>query len=248
MFYYDVYAPDGTAVKTGTQVNIRHVSTFSCDHQGQYKVRIYTTANNSKDYYDSAWNRTSMDYARSALRICVSEGGDDPYENNDTWLTAANVPVGNIQHVLSSTTDADWFCFTVPENDMTLHLTSTKKTGAALYRAEDLMEEGGGATALLKRDTDFYYKLTDAGVYYLALTADSSYISPNIRTTGIELLPATGRGEQRHMEKGHTALMRVCPQSFTTIADNDVDWFKIVIPENGDESVHYGRLRGLLSL
>ena len=85
MFYYDVYAPDGTAVKTGTQVNIRHVSTFSCDRQGLYKVRIYTTANNSKNYYDSDWNRTSMDYARSALRICVSEGGDDPYESNDTW-------------------------------------------------------------------------------------------------------------------------------------------------------------------
>lgn len=232
MFYYDVYAPDGTAVKTGTQVNIRHVSTFSCDHQGQYKVRIYTTANNSKDYYDSAWNRTSMDYARSALRICVSEGGDDPYENNDTWLTAANVPVGNIQHVLSSTTDADWFCFTVPENDMTLHLTSTKKTGAALYRAEDLMEEGGGAMALLKRDTDFYYKLTDAGVYYLALTADSSYISPNIRTTGIELLPATDE-ENNDTWKKATPLYEGVPQSFTTIADNDVDWFKIVIPENG---------------
>mgnify|MGYP004689199315 CR=1 FL=1 len=231
MFYYVIYAPDGTAV-TGTQVNIRHVSTFSCDQQGQYKVRIYTTANNSKNYYDQDWNRAPMDYTRSTLRICVSEGGDDPYESNDTWQTAASVPVGNIQHVLSSTTDADWFCFTVPEDDMTLHLTCTKTTRAALYRAGDLMEQGDRAGVLFNRDTDLYYKLTDAGVYYLRLTADSRYISPEIRTTGIELLPATDE-ENNDTWKKATPLYEGVPQSFTTIADNDVDWFKIVIPENG---------------
>ena len=242
MFYYDIYAPDGTAVKTGTQVNIRHVNTFSCDHQGLYKVRIYTTANNSKDYYDSVWNRTSMDYARSTLRICVSEGGDDPYESNDTWQTAASVPVGNIQHVLSSTTDADWFCFTVPENDMTLHLTSTKKTAVMLYRADALVEYGedGSKSEFVdangryntKSFTDLYFKLTDAGTYYIKLTADSSYTSIDIRTTGIELLPATDE-ENNDMWKKATPLHEGVPQSFTIIAENDVDWFKIVVPENG---------------
>lgn len=243
MFYYDVYAPDGTAVKTGTQVNIRHVSTFSCDHQGQYKVRIYTTANNSKDYYDSAWNRTSMDYARSTLRICVSEGGDDPYENNDTWLTAANVPVGNIQHVLASTADADWFCFTVPEDDMTLHLTCTKTTRAALYRAETLTEydEDSSKSEFAKVDkysrgsisfTDTYFKLTDAGLYYIKLTADSSYIDPVIRTTGIELLPATDE-ENNDTWKKATPLYEGMLRSYTLSASNDADWFKIVVPEDG---------------
>lgn len=243
MFYYDVYAPDGTAVKTGTQVNIRHVSTFSCDRQGLYKVRIYTTANNSKNYYDSDWNRTSMDYARSALRICVSEGGDDPYESNDTWQTAASVPVGNVQHVLSSTTDADWFCFTVPENDMTLHLTSTKQTTAKLYRAETLMEsdENSSWSEFSKADkyskgsisfTDTYFKLTDAGLYYIKLTADSSYIDPNIRTTGIELLPATDE-ENNDTWKKATPLYEGMLRSYTLSASNDVDWFKIVVPEDG---------------
>lgn len=230
MFYYVIYAPDGTAV-TGTQVNIRHVSTFSCDQQGQYKVRIYTTANNSKNYYDQDWNRAPMDYTRSTLRICVSEGGDDPYESNDTWQTAASVPVGNIQHVLSSTTDADWFCFTVPEDDMTLHLTCTKTTRAALYRAGDLMEQGDRAGVLFNRDTDLYYKLTDAGVYYLRLTADSRYISPEIRTTGIELLPATDE-ENNDTWKKATPLYEGAPQSFTISAINDKDWFKIVVPED----------------
>lgn len=243
MFYYDVYAPDGTAVKTGTQVNIRHVSTFSCDRQGLYKVRIYTTANNSKNYYDSDWNRTSMDYARSALRICVDEGGDDPYESNDTWQTAASVPVGNVQHVLSSTTDADWFCFTVPENDMTLHLTSTKQTTAKLYRAETLMEsdENSSWSEFSKADkyskgsisfTDTYFKLTDAGLYYIKLTADSSYIDPNIRTTGIELLPATDE-ENNDTWKKATPLYEGMLRSYTLSASNDVDWFKIVVPEDG---------------
>lgn len=232
MFYYDVYAPDGTAVKTGTQVSIRHVNTFSCDRQGLYKVRIYTTANNSKNYYDSDWNRTSMDYARSTLCIRVDEGGDDPYESNDTWLTAANVPVGNIQHVLASTADADWFCFTVPESDMTLHLTCTKTTRAALYRAGDLMEQGDRAEDLFNSDTNLYYKLTDAGVYYIRLRADSRYVSPDIRTTGIELLPATDE-ENNDTWKKATPLYEGVPQSFTLSAYNDVDWFKLVVSEDG---------------
>lgn len=184
-----------------------------------------------------------MDYARSALRICVDEGGDDPYESNDTWQTAASVPVGNVQHVLSSTTDADWFCFTVPENDMTLHLTSTKQTTAKLYRAETLMEsdENSSWSEFSKADkyskgsisfTDTYFKLTDAGLYYIKLTADSSYIDPNIRTTGIELLPATDE-ENNDTWKKATPLYEDVPRSYTLSASNDVDWFKIVVPENG---------------
>lgn len=240
MFYYDVYAPDGTAVKTGTQVSIRHVNTFSCDRQGLYKVRIYTTANNSKNYYDSDWNRTSMDYARSTLCIRVDEGGDDPYESNDTWLTAANVPVGNIQHVLASTADTDWFCFTVPEDDMTLHLTSTKRTNAVLYRAETLMEYGednskgefGSGYNSSRTVTDMYFKLTDAGIYYIKLTADSSYIDHDIRTTGIELLTATDE-ENNDTWKKATPLYEGAPRSFEISAGNDVDWFKLVVPKRG---------------
>lgn len=240
MFYYDIYAPDGTAVTTGTQVNIRHVNTFSCDQQGPYKVRIYTTANNSKNYYDGDWNRAPMDYARSTLHICVNEGGDDPYESNDTWQTAASVLVGNIQHVLSSTTDVDWFCFTVPENDMTLHLTSTKQTTAVLYRAETLMEYGednrkgefGSGYNSSRTVTDMYFKLTDAGTYYIKLTADSSCIDPDIRTTGIELLPATDE-ENNDTWKKATPLYEGMLRSYTLSASNDVDWFKIVVPEDG---------------
>lgn len=112
-------------------------------------MRVYTRAGvngyNNKDYFGTDWNgngRVSMGYPRSELRICVNKGSDDPYENNDTWQTAAYVPVGNIQHVLSSTADADWFCFNVPESDMTLHLTSAARTNVRLYREDVLMKDG----------------------------------------------------------------------------------------------------------
>ncbi len=233
-FYYDLYAPNGAAVVKQAKVNIQHVYGFSCDQQGQYYVRVYAGIN-GKGYMGN--------YPRSLLRICVSEGGDDPYESNDTWQTAASVPVGNVQHVLSSTTDADWFCFTVPENDMTLHLTSTKQTTAKLYRAETLMEsdENSSWSEFSKADkyskgsisfTDTYFKLTDAGLYYIKLTADSSYIDPNIRTTGIELLPATDE-ENNDTWKKATPLYEGMLRSYTLSASNDVDWFKIVVPEDG---------------
>lgn len=243
-FFYEVYAPDGTPVVGSTRVNIRHVNTIGCDQQGQYLVRVHTTAAKGTYYFasvDGSYNGRAMDYKRSALRICVSEGGDDPYENNDTWLTAANVPVGNIQHVLASTADEDWFCFNVPENDMTLHLTSAKRTNVLLYRADVLMEDGikKGNSEFTNRwgdeaiaFGDFYFKLTDAGVYYLKLTADSSYVSPDIRTTGIELLPATDE-ENNDTWKRATPLYEGVPQSFTLSAGNDVDWFKLVVPEDG---------------
>ena len=237
-FFYEVYAPDGTLVVERTQVNIRHVNTIGCDQQGQYLVRVCTTAAKGTDYFtrvNESYGRT-MDYKRSALRICVSEGGDDPYESNDTWLTAANVPVGKLQHVLATAADADWFCFTVPEDDMTLHLTSTKRTNAALYRAGDLMEQGDRADSLFygNRDTYYYYKLTDAGVYYLKLTAGSSYISPEIRTTGIELLPATDE-ENNDTWKKATPLYEGVLRSFEISAGNDVDWFKLVVPKGSSQ-------------
>lgn len=249
-FYYDIYAPDGKAVVKQTLVNIQHSYVFNCDRQGGlYHVRVYTRAGangyNSKDYFGTDWNgngQVSMGYPRSELRICVSEGGDDPYENNNTWQTAAYVPVGNIQHVLSSTADADWFCFNVPKSDMTLHLTSAARTNVRLYREDVLMKDGiekakSEFTDSRGRDDakgfgDLYFKLTDVGIYYIKLTADSSYASPDIRTTGIELLPATDE-ENNDTWKKATPLYEGVPQSFTLSADNDVDWFKIVVPEDG---------------
>lgn len=233
-FYYDLYAPNGAAVVKQAKVNIQHVYGFSCDQQGQYYVRVYAGIN-GKGYMGN--------YPRSLLRICVSEGGDDPYESNDTWQTAASIPVGDIQHVLASTTDADWFCFTVPENDMTLHLTGSKRTNAVLYKAETLMQNGEDEsynefydkydrTKYFGGRSDLYWKLTDNGVYYLKLTAESSYASADLRTTGLELLPAMDE-ENNDTWKKATPLYEGVPQRFTISASNDVEWFKIIVPKDG---------------
>lgn len=233
-FYYDLYAPNGAAVVKQAKVNIQHVYGFSCDQQGQYYVRVYAGIN-GKGYMGN--------YPRSLLRICVSEGGDDPYESNDTWQTAASIPVGDIQHVLASTTDADWFCFTVPENDMTLHLTGSKRTNAVLYKAETLMQNGEDEsynefydkydrTKYFGGRSDLYWKLTDNGVYYLKLTAESSYASADLRTTGLELLPAMDE-ENNDTWKKATPLYEGVPQRFTISASNDEEWFKIIVPKDG---------------
>ena len=114
---YEIYAPDGTVAVSETAVSSRHTRVFSCSQQGQYAVRLYL-----KYVYNSSKYHASIQ--RAALRIRVEEGGDDPYESNDTWLDAAYIEPGQlISHVLPSG-DADWFCFTVPEDHMTLHVSS----------------------------------------------------------------------------------------------------------------------------
>ena len=94
---YEIYAPDGTVVVSETAVSSRHTRVFSCSQQGQYAVRLYPN------------NKYNVSIQRETLRIRVEEGGDDPYESNDTWLDAAYIEPGQlISHVLSSG-DADWF-------------------------------------------------------------------------------------------------------------------------------------------
>ena len=98
---YEIYAPDGTVVAFKTEVSSRHTRVFSCSQQGQYAVRLYPNCRHEYNYvYD-------VSIQRAALRIRVEEGGDDPYESNDTWLDAAYIEPGQlISHVLPSG-DAD---------------------------------------------------------------------------------------------------------------------------------------------
>lgn len=75
---YEIYAPDGTVVISETAVSSRHARVFSCSQQGQYAVRLYPNCRHEYNYvYD-------VSIQRAALRIRVEEGGDDPYESNDT--------------------------------------------------------------------------------------------------------------------------------------------------------------------
>lgn len=226
-FYYDLYDPSGAALSTGTEVNIRHARVFSCSQTGVYYLRVYCKDRSAP---------------RATLRVRVDEGGADPYESNDTWLTAAAVQTGQpISFQLSNTTDADWFRFEVPEADMTMALTlnSGKETSYQLWDAGTLAEYGAeNADRSLTRWYDSYlnttnetfrYKFTQPGTYYLKLTSDSSNVSEDLRTVTIGLEAATAE-ENNDTRYTATPLYDGVPQRFELSAYNDVDWFKIEVP------------------
>lgn len=232
VFYYDIYAPDGTAVSTKTMVNIRHANVFACTQEGVYALRVYNGGSTT---------------ARSTLRVRIDEGGADPYENNDTWLTAAPVQTGQpISFQLSTTADRDWFRFVVPEANMTavVTLTAGAQTKYYLYSGETLEEKGSsdgwgynsyylkGGSLSTGNYAVFRYKFTDPGVYYLCFCSDSSYVSQELRTVTIDLLEATAE-ENNDTWKTATPIYENVPQHFDLSAYNDVDWFKIEVPESG---------------
>jgi hypothetical protein len=231
-FYYDVYAPDGSTVVSGTKVNIRHSNILACDQQGLYAVRVYAIGKNK-------WGGDEYcDISRSTLRIRVDEGGADPYENNDTWLTASPIQTDQpINFVLSNTTDQDWFSFSVPEADMTLTLTLDSTLNWKLYSGEELQEYGvedynNNALAYQFSYSSgvVYYRFTDPGTYYLCLSAGTSYVSEDLRTMTLSL-DTPKDVENNDYWKNATPIYEGVPQSYDLTAYNDVDWFKIEVPE-----------------
>ena len=222
---YEIYAPDGTAVISETAVSSRHARVLSCSQQGQYAVRLYPKyVYNSSKYYASI--------QRAALRIRVEEGGDDPYESNDTWLDAAYIEPGQlVSHVLSSG-DTDWFCFTVPEDHMTLHVSSDcAGVFASVYTGQDLAEYGESAKTIWsetsKRANNLYWKLDEKGLYYIRLSNGSS---EKICSTTISLIPPEAIEDNDAWYRA-TPLYEEFTQAFDISAPNDIDWFCFTVPE-----------------
>ena len=222
---YEIYAPDGTVVISETAVSSRHARVLSCSQQGQYAVRLYPKyVYNSSKYYASI--------QRAALRIRVEEGGDDPYESNDTWLDAAYIEPGQlVSHVLSSG-DTDWFCFTVPEDHMTLHVSSDcAGVFASVYTGQDLAEYGESAKTIWsetsKRANNLYWKLDEKGLYYIRLSNGSS---EKICSTTISLIPPEAIEDNDAWYRA-TPLYEEFTQAFDISAPNDIDWFCFTVPE-----------------
>lgn len=222
---YEIYAPDGTVVISETAVSSRHTRVLSCSQQGQYAVRLYPKyVYNSSKYYASI--------QRAALRIRVEEGGDDPYESNDTWLDAAYIEPGQlVSHVLSSG-DTDWFCFTVPEDHMTLHVSSDcAGVFASVYTGQDLAEYGESAKTIWsetsKRANNLYWKLDEKGLYYIRLSNGSS---EKICSTTISLIPPEAIEDNDAWYRA-TPLYEEFTQAFDISAPNDIDWFCFTVPE-----------------
>lgn len=222
---YEIYAPDGTVVASKTEVSSRHTRVFSCSQQGQYAVRLYPNCRHEYNYvYD-------VSIQRAALRIRVEEGGDDPYENNDTWLGAAYIEPGQlISHVLSSG-DTDWFCFTVPEDHMTLHVSSDcAGVFAGVYTGRDLAEYGESAKTIwserYKSASNLYWKLDEKELYYIRLSGGSS---EKICSTMISLLPPDEIEDNDAWYRA-TPLYEDVVQAFDLSAPNDTEWFRFTVP------------------
>lgn len=221
---YEVYAPDGTVVASKV-ISPRHSRILSCSQQGQYTIKLSAKGSNIQ---------------RVPLRIRVEEGGDDPYESNDTWLDAAYIEPGQlISHVLNSG-DTDWFCFTVPEDHMTLHVSSDcAGIQAMVYTGQALVEYGDKAKSVWHEDSfgrksasNFYWKFEEKGLYYIELTGGSS---ERICSTTISLIPPE-EIEDNDVWYHATPLYEDFTQAFDISALNDMDWFRFTVPE-GDQKV-----------
>lgn len=221
---YEVYAPDGTVVASKV-ISPRHSRILSCSQQGQYTIKLSAKGSNIQ---------------RLPLRIRVEEGGDDPYESNDTWLDAAYIEPGQlISHVLNSG-DTDWFCFTVPEDHMTLHVSSDcAGIQAMVYTGQALVEYGDKAKSVWHEDSfgrksasNFYWKFEEKGLYYIELTGGSS---ERICSTTISLIPPE-EIEDNDVWYHATPLYEDFTQAFDISALNDMDWFRFTVPE-GDQKV-----------
>jgi uncharacterized protein YjdB len=222
---YEVYAPDGTVVASKV-IYPRHSRILPCRQQGQYTIKLSAIGSNIQ---------------RAPLRIRVEEGDDDPYESNDTWLDAAYIEPGQlISHVLPSG-DADWFCFTVPENHMTLHVSSDcKGIQAMVYIGQTLAEYGDKARVIWSENTsrgksaeNLYWKLGEKGLYYIKLIGGSSEA---IRSTTISLIPPEAIEDNDTWYRA-TPLYEEFTQAFDVSGPNDMDWFRFTVPEGSQKTL-----------
>ena len=216
---YKVYAPDGTVVASEV-ISPRHSRILSCSQQGQYTIKLSAKGSNIQ---------------RVPLRIRVEEGGDDPYESNDTWLDAAYVEPGQlISHVLSSG-DTDWYCFTVPEDHMSVHVDSDCGGSAGVYAGQELAEYGKAAKGVLGSGSDgnWYWKLEEKGLYYIRLRGGSTEI---LRSTTITLIPPE-EIENNDTWYRATPLYEDFTQAFDITAANDTEWFRITVPKGNQKTL-----------
>ena len=230
---YEIYAPDGTVVASETAGKFPAYARLFVQPAGAVRRLGYTRIAGMNIILYMMFQSSAR-----LLRIRVEEGGDDPYESNDTWLDAAYIEPGQlISHVLSSG-DTDWFCFTVPEDHMTLHVSSDcAGVFAGVYTGRDLAEFGESAKAIYDDKymsaTNLYWKLDEKGLYYIKLDGGSS---EKICSTTISLIPPEAIEDNDTWYRA-TPLYEEFTQAFDISAENDSEWFRFTVPQGSQKAV-----------
>ena len=142
-----------------------------------------------------------------------------------------------ISHVLNSG-DTDWFCFTVPEDHMTLHVSSDcAGVFAGVYTGRDLAEYGESANIIwsgpYKSANNLYWKLDEKGLYYIKLDGGSS---EKICSTTISLIPPEAIEDNDTWYRA-TPLYEEFTQAFDISAENDSEWFRFTVPQGSQKAV-----------
>ncbi|MCL2125546.1 MAG: stalk domain-containing protein [Oscillospiraceae bacterium] len=233
---------EGNTLMGGRENSIYGTGNFSVARDN-----FYRKLTDAGDYYLKIAGGINL----SALRIKYTLIGPDAYENNDEWKNAKQMTMNSpISFTITASNDVDWFKLTVPSADQTINFIVDRPEGGGfensvninLYEGNTLM--GGRENSIygtgnfsVARD-NFYRKLTDAGDYYIKITGGVNLSALRIRYA----LVAPDAYENNDEWKNATPMVKDTPMSFTITATNDVDWFKVSVP-NADETIKIGVTR-----
>ncbi|MCR4804989.1 MAG: Ig-like domain-containing protein [Clostridia bacterium] len=207
-------------------VNITHSRQMSFATTGRHYIRI------------SPYNSTITE---NPLKIILASqvDADDQEPNNTRDLatqlyenipTTFNLPLG----------DTDWFKFTTEEPDQTLELTTTLPAGGTaniyLYSGADFELSGDSASHWTyftpgSGMRTYRYMLRDAGDYYLRVNPYSSSTVFDNDATIVYNLINPDENERNNGYKTAATLNEGVAQVFNLPANNDTDWFKIIVSE-----------------
>ena len=175
------------------------------------------------------------------LVLTITGGAIDDGEPNDTWEQAVPLSINTPQEFnIPSSTDVDWFMFTVDEADMTVELTFNIPVDGRvfyyLYAGDDLIRYGentGYSLDFRNQIGDgistYYCMLEEPGTYYLRVDEHSGF--EETATISYTLVPPDNN-ERNNTWQTATQLSLEQAMSFTLPANNDVDYFKFEATED----------------
>lgn len=183
----------------------------------------------------------------NTLSLRIERGVTDDGEPNETWQQATPLAYATPRSFnLPSSTDVDYFAFTVEEPDQIVELTFNIPTGGiasySLYSGAQLNIAGSASamdsTTIHSGTTTLRHMLQETGTYYIKTTAwTSGTVFEENATITYTLVPPDDN-ENNNTRRNATALNPDEAMSYNLPADNDTDWFKLV-SSSPDQTVQF---------